>query len=263
MNITGGSHKTSTLGNDVIVSITGGEKVTLSGAKGKTISVVSESDDTTPTTPTVTAQEVIKKFMKSLDDTYNSGVEALDEAVSVASGGYFTNIQSAITSMVNDCKSASSASAFLKNKCDINLDNSDTGAITGYDAGGSKTVKTAYSIVPEEGNLDTNFTDTSFSVNGVTFTLYDPKYSLTDPLKKYIWQGFKTWWAKSVIDLITESYGDNYSLGFHRNSYEFGFSNLGTKENILALAGGEGVDINMDYFKNIIVGDKYGKISNR
>ena len=144
MSITGGSHSTSTVGNDVIVSITGGAKVTLSGAKGKTINVVSEKQ---PPTSTVTAQEVIKKFMKSLDTTNYSGVSALNQAVSVASGGYFTNIQSAITSMVNDCKSSSSSDTFLA-KCDINLDNEDTGAITGYDAGGSTVQKTANSIVP-------------------------------------------------------------------------------------------------------------------
>ena len=117
-----------------------------------------------------TQQEVIKKFMASLDKTTLKGTAALDEAIRACSN--FNSLQEAFNKMVSDCSNASSADDFLKNYCGIILDNEDTGAITGSDAGGSK-VKTAESIVPESGSLDTSFNLTSFTVNGLTVTLDD------------------------------------------------------------------------------------------
>ncbi|MBR5913761.1 MAG: calcium-binding protein [Selenomonadaceae bacterium] len=46
LTITGGAYKTSTTGNDVLVSITGGEKITLAGAKGKTVNINPSSTTT-------------------------------------------------------------------------------------------------------------------------------------------------------------------------------------------------------------------------
>ena len=43
MTITGGAYKTSTTGSNVIVSVTGGAKITLAGAKGKTVNIKSSS----------------------------------------------------------------------------------------------------------------------------------------------------------------------------------------------------------------------------
>ena len=168
---------------------------------------------------TETPLNVIKKFMASLDTTTLQGTAALDEAVSVASGGYFSSIQDAINQMISDCQNSSSADNFLKNYCGINLDNTDTGAITGSDAGGS-TVKTATSIVPESGSLN-SFTGNSFTVNGLTVQLasMDSSYNLTDlnyssltGTQKYIWQALYTWWIPQALKLISESYGDNFSF---------------------------------------------------
>ncbi|MBR1730032.1 MAG: hypothetical protein IJ728_10975, partial [Selenomonadaceae bacterium] len=153
-------------------------------------------------------QEVIKKFMASLDKTTKKGTAALDEAIKACSN--FNTIQEVINKMINDCENASSADDFLKNYCGINLDssNKDTGAITGSDAGGSK-VKTAVSIVPESGSIK-NFTSDSFKVNGLTLKL-DTSYSNLTEDQKFIWQGLYTWWAKSALDLILESYGYSFN----------------------------------------------------
>ena len=86
--------------------------------------------------------------MGVLDTVNSDGLSKLNQAVSVASGGYFTNAQAAINQMIIDCQNAGSASNFLTNYCGINLNNSDTGAITGSDAGGS-TTKNKYDIVPD------------------------------------------------------------------------------------------------------------------
>ena len=168
---------------------------------------------------TQTPLNVIKKFMASLDTTTLQSTAALDEAVSVASDGYFATIQDAINQMVSDCQNSSSADNFLKNYCGINLDNTDTGAITGSDAGVS-TVKTATSIVPESGSLN-SFTGNSFTINGLTVQLasIDSSYNITElnynsltSTQKYIWQALYTWWIPQALKLIAESYGDNFSF---------------------------------------------------
>lgn len=157
-------------------------------------------------------QKVIKSLMKSLDNTNLSGVPALDEAVRACSN--FNSAQEVIDNMIADCRVAGDAKKFLKNYCGINLSNSDTGAITGKDAGGSK-VKTNKNIVPESGSWK-NFTGNSFTKNGVTFKLTDDwqpiNYSDLTKNQKKIWRGLYTWWAKNSLDLIANSYGKNFSF---------------------------------------------------
>ena len=255
--------------------------LTLVGAKGKTLNIYPAKADYS-TTPAVSPQDVIKKFMKSLDTTDNSGISALNQAVQAASGGYFVNVNAVIDKLVADCQTAGSADTFLKNYCGIDLTNDDTGAITGSDAGGS-TVKTASSVVPESGDLK-SFTGSSFTVNGVTFQLATfsssgtptaIKYSrLTDETQKYIWQSLYTWWAKNALDLIAQSYGSNYSFnsGASVKKIYIGFSESGT-----AMASTTGwftdssrktmnklaVQINMNNYKSMIIGNVDGKMSNR
>ena len=150
--------------------------------------------------------DIIKRFMKSLDTTNASGKNALNAAVNYASGGYFTDVDAAINKIVADCKKLG-ADKFLLQKCGINLDNKDTGAITGYDAGGKK-ILTAESVVPESGKLATNFTATSFEICGVTFRL--SKKTLTSN-ERYIWQALKTWWAKESLTLNEKSFGYSFN----------------------------------------------------
>lgn len=153
-------------------------------------------------------QDIIKKFMYSLDkSTTSSGKTALDNAVKYASGGRFSNITKAINQMLSDCKNYG-ADDFLKEKCGIIIGNDDTGAITGFDAGGS-TIKTAESIVPESGSLDTSFNASSFKADGLTFRLYKTENLSSDEL--YIWRALKTWWADESLNLIKESYGYSFT----------------------------------------------------
>ncbi|MBR3497613.1 MAG: hypothetical protein IKO05_01310 [Selenomonadaceae bacterium] len=155
---------------------------------------------------TKTQQEIIKRFMRALDMTNASGRKALDAAVNYATGGYYSDFQAAADQVVADCKDLG-ADNFLLEKCGINLNNTDVGAITGADAGGSK-IKTADSIVPESGKLDTTFSDTSFEIYGVTFRLGS---SLTSANRVYMWQALKTWWAREGLKLNEESFGYSFN----------------------------------------------------
>ena len=103
--------------------------------------------------------DVVKNFMTALSNTQYIGNDALYQAIRSCSR--FGNIQDAINNLVNDCRNAGSVSNFLINSCGIILDNEDTGAITGSDAGGS-TVKNSYSVVPEYGDL-VQYTGTRFT----------------------------------------------------------------------------------------------------
>ncbi len=160
-----------------------------------------------------TQQDVIKKFMASLDTTTLSGTAAVDEAIRACSN--FGSLQELISQMVSDCRTVNNANNFLLNYCGINLNNEDTGAITGFDAGGSA-VKNSENIVPETGDL-INFTGNTFTIKGLTLTLDNNKnFSDLTESQQFIWQGLYTWWAKGSLDLIAESYGNNF--GFDSNS---------------------------------------------
>ncbi len=151
--------------------------------------------------------------MATLDTTTLTGSKALDAAIKACSS--FGGTQAVIDQLLADQKKAGSGDKFLKDYCGINLDNADTGAITGKDAGGSA-IKTAQSIVPENTkiSLDTSFNGTSFTVAkyGVTFNLNGSFDDLSDDAQ-YAWRAMKTWWAEGVLDLNKESYGYSYNDG--------------------------------------------------
>lgn len=213
ISISSGSYSSVTSGNNVIIKV-GEGSITLKDAKDTSLNIIGTyTPDTTPPddggddTPTTykTQQDVIKAFMHSLADTTLSGTDALNEAVSVASGGKFKDYENLITRFVSDCKEHS-VNEFIKYYCSIDLNNDDTGAITGWDAGGI-VVKTDESIVEENGELK--------EYPG-SFTLTHPKSGLTliwnEPenvtaVQKKIVQGLYSWWFKGALDLVTESYG--------------------------------------------------------
>ena len=156
----------------------------------------------------ITQQSVIKRFMHSLDiNAITSGKDALNQAIAYASGGYLTDITTAINKMLKELN-IYGATNFLANRCGINLSNTDTGAITGSDAGGSK-AKTAASIVPESGKLNTSFNANSFTTkDGLTIRLYSTP---TNDDEKYMWRAIKTWWAEAGLTLIKNSYGYSFA----------------------------------------------------
>ena len=184
-----------------------------------------------------TQQEVIKQFMKALDthtfkrSSFKSdaalATEILDNAIKKCSG--FSSAQAVINQMLADCESYNAADSkngwedFLLEKCGINLDNRDTGAITGADAGGS-TAKTIESIVPESSTSVNSFTGSSFVVKDLGLTIqlasFEDKFNpqeitygdLTDDTQRYIWRALQTHWAKGALNLIAQSYGNNFGF---------------------------------------------------
>ena len=151
------------------------------------------------------ALSVIKKFMKSLDNTTLSGTAAVDEAVKACSD--FSSAQEVINQLISDRQNSSSTSDFLLNYCGINLNNSDTGAITGSDAGGSVT-KTATSVVPESGSSSYP-SSTTFTKRGLTVTV--PAKSTLTSTQQVIVQGLYSWWIEEALKLVEESYGYSFT----------------------------------------------------
>lgn len=123
----------------------------------------------------MTQQEVIKTFMQSLDKTELSGRAALDEAIQASSN--FQNFEEFKRKFFDDLAAAKNWQTFLVEKCGIILDNDDTGAISGSDAGGTK--KGAADIIPSKGEAIYP-EGTSFTVNGLTIYGIPPKETLTD-----------------------------------------------------------------------------------
>ena len=277
ITITGGnSYSTQTSGNNVIVKV-GSGSVTLVGAKGKTLNIYPQNSSggtntnttTTTTSSTVTQKDVIQRFMKILDTDNSDGIARLNQAVNYASGGYFTNINAAFEQMVSDCKNSKSADEFLKNYCGIDLSNDDTGAITGKDAGGS-TEKTDASIIPESGSLK-NFTGNTFTTNGLTVTLQKSYSSLTN-VQKYMWQALYTWWLPGAFDLISASYGKNFSFDSNSSatvknmSVNFYSKNDGCLAyiqvySVSGKADELSLNINMCYYNGIDTSDPNGSTS--
>ena len=142
--------------------------ITVEGSANENIidsQIISNSNSLKDTTSDITPQSVIKTFMRSLDNaTSSDATTMLDDAIKACSS--FTGINDAINHFMNHLK-VNGSSKFLTDCCGIILNNTDTGAITGSDAGCSTSSKTASSIVPETGSLDTTFTDSSFTTEPV------------------------------------------------------------------------------------------------
>lgn len=172
--------------------------------------VPTPEDPTTPTTPL----ERIKKFMSSLSKSNLKGSAALDAAVKACSN--FGSMQETINLMVEQASVANSATEFLENQCGIILDNADTGAITGSDAGGEIT-KTAESVVPETDGSNSYPPSKTFTVKGLTVTVPE-KSTLTESQKNIVRLLYNHWIEKS-LELIEESF-----------SYSFNDNDVSVKE---------------------------------
>ena len=206
------------------------------------------------------AQSVIKNFMSSLDTTTKSGTAALDEAV--ASVSKFSSWSELINTMVSDCAAyAGDGDGFLRDKCGIILGNTDTGAITGSDAGGSST-KTADSVVPESGDW-TYPAASSFTVSGLTVNINN--FDNLSQSEQWIVGALYTWWIKEGLALINSSFGMNFNamtatvktldIYFYNSADgKMAVSNYsaGQKSSELRL------NINMHYYENIDMANPNG-----
>ena len=200
-------------GNDLIFKI-GSGSLRLVDMKGRAITVKDSSGKTTTKIygTGYTGQEVIKNLVKAWNKTLLTDTTAkLNESIRLCS--HFTGIQDVINHMVADCKAAGDADTFLKKYCGIILDNEDTGAITGWDAGGL-TVKTAKNIIPETSAVQKlgDYTQASFIRDNVTINISSTGDNLTAKGKKIL-DGLYSWWAEGALNLIEESYGVDFRTG--------------------------------------------------
>lgn len=211
----------------------------------------------------MTQQEVIKTFMQSLDKTELSGRAALDEAIQASSS--FQNFEDFKRKFLADLATAKNWQTFLIEKCGIILDNEDTGAISGSDAGGTK--KGAADILPSKGKAKYP-EGTSFTVDGLTIYGIPPKENLTDD-QQIVVQGLYSWWIRDALKLIEESYGFSFSAEDATNSrMKLKFVN-DENENFLAYVSFDGSDgkefesrvlcVNMAFFKDMDATNRHPK----
>ncbi len=221
------------------------------------------------------AHDSIISFMSYLDSASNGG-KALDEAISFASGEKFESRASLVDSFLGDFSASGGGTAFLKDYCDIDLTNLDTGSITGLDAGG-ETEKTAESIVPENGVPYTGGVPTGTTViNGLTVTWpTEAEYSAagdetSKEAAKKIATALQSQWLKNCMGLVTESYALNFQDGATVTSMNVTFENAAN--NRLAAVShsyypstGEAASltliINMNYYTAMDWSDENGKTS--
>ena len=146
----------------------------------------------------------IVDFMSYLDNSTLSAADALNKAINYASGGLFQDEEELKANFLADIKSRSD----LLDKCGINLDNDDTGSITGRDAGNDRE-KTAESIVPEDGlpfGMGPAGSSTSV-INGLTVIWPD---TAGNAMKSAITSALDNQWLQNCMDLIDESYELNF-----------------------------------------------------
>ncbi|MBR4641137.1 MAG: hypothetical protein IKO74_00235 [Selenomonadaceae bacterium] len=199
-------------GNDLIFKI-GKGTLTLKDMKGRAITVKNSSGKTTTKIygTGYSAQDVIKNLVKAWSKSLLTETAKLDESIKMCTP--FESIQDVIDKMISDCKKAGDADTFLKKYCGIILGNDDTGAITGWDAGGLK-VKTTSNVIPDPSTVKTikDYTKASFVANNVTINIAEKLSSLTAVGKKIL-NGLYSRWAEESLSLIEESYGVEFSEG--------------------------------------------------
>ena len=200
-------------GTDVVLTLSGGATVTLQNQATQAVTFTDVTNTEISVNPKITQQSVIKSFMKGLDDStllISDVTEGLDQVIQYASNNLYNSWNGLVTDFVNRVQSfgaenRTQAEAFLSNYCGIVLNNVDTGAITGLDAGGP-VEKTAESIVPEQ-DITPVFPATDTTVNGLTFHWPEP----ADNLEIAVIKGIHTWWAEEGLNLIEESYGLSFT----------------------------------------------------
>ena len=249
--------KSEVLGNDAVLTLSNGGKIKVKNMAGQRMDYIDSAGDSQFInfgTETITQQNVIKKFMMYLDDSTTiitdaeSAEGALDAAVSYASNGVFASWEGLIRKFIGDitdygATTYDKSKEFLNTYCGIDLDNLDTGAITGADAKPTLVgaeVKTADSIVPESGTIDPVGEATTSTINGLTLywersedemrsRMKDQTYitkdaegnTITKTVPTWWYNGergdvgqqtaiadrLNTWWAGEGLNLIEESYG--------------------------------------------------------
>ena len=225
---------------------------------------------------------IIKQLVEGLTTTSKTGEAAANEALKSIG---ITNYQTLLNAFNTDRYDMAGGNTiyvqdFLEQKCGIRVNNTDTGAITGSDAGG-KTSKTAESIIPESSSSKTPTTAQydSFTANGLTVNItYDEPSSVGSEYsfevsnyiekQKLIVKKLYNWWIPEALNLINESLGINFTDGrANTTSLDINFSS-GNKPVSYEVTYDSGlaskmtITIGMGYLSALTDSDKNGTLSN-
>ena len=235
-----------------------------------------------------TAVGIIKKFVQTLVETKNVGTAAVDEAFKAVGAVNYEVFMNKFYKVRDNY--LYSFQDFCEQECGIRINNTDTGAITGSDAGTSKTPKTSESIIPESAKAVelTSAQYNSFTKNGLTVNITyfnktdteageDFDYSSENYLakQKLAVRALYNWWIPEALDLINESLGINFTDG-RANTNEIDVVFYGNA-NGWNYHDGEALDvtrisydmgrasrvtfmINADYLYNLTANDKNGTL---
>ncbi|MBR6888268.1 MAG: hypothetical protein IKN16_07450 [Selenomonadaceae bacterium] len=227
---------------------------------------------------------VIKKFVKTLVETKKTGSDAIDEAFKAVGAVRYDVFKSKYGTELRNTLyyQTSGAQTFAEQNCGIRINNEDTGAITGSDAGG-KTTKTAESIVPESAKA-VKLTDAeynSFTKNGLTVNVtyaekddkdVDEKFNYSGETylakQKLVTRALYNWWIPESLDLINESLGINFTDGranINKINIKFVSNGYNRQDEIrldfnydMGLASEVNLYINADFLYNMTADDKNG-----
>ena len=211
IQITEGSISSYSISSGDLIFNVGSESITLKNMANHYITVIDAEGNSTNQLYTngTTQRDVIQSILGAAANSTLTTAEAiLDEALKATNTTVFSGIQDAVDKFLADQAAAGDADTFLRDYIGIDLNNKDTGAITGWDAGGSA-IKNAEDIVPESGSISTP-TGSSFTINGLTITYNSEDLSTNEQM---IVNGLYSWWMKSSLDLIYESYGLDFDNG--------------------------------------------------
>jgi len=210
------------------------------------------------------ALQVAKSMMSSLNETTLSGTAALDAAINSASNGKFATTDALVNKFMSDLESSSSYTDFLETYCGIILGNEDTGAITGSDAGGD-TVKTKYSIVPEQVAVTSWGVPTAGSTTTIDgLTIHWPNTGASGTLtakENHILAGLNSDWIEQSLKLVKESYGIDFNedgatvkditVEFENNSTNNRLAAVGHSYDSNGKATSLTLIVNMHYYNDI------------
>ena len=213
---------------------------------------------------------IIKNFVEALTNTSKTGTAAVDEAFKAIGAKSYKTFKSKFSSAYDK---ASSAKDFLEKNCGVRITNTDTGAITGSDAGGS-TTKTAESIVPEDSTAKslTSAEYKSFTKNGLKVNITYDTYEDDSSFKKkqrYIASALYNWWIPESLDLINQSLGLNFTDGrANINTININIGDadeeyvVSTKFKYdMGLASSVNINISPDIVDGMIINNKNGQFS--
>lgn len=208
-------------------------------------------------------QDSIVSFMAYLDAcTSGTPQELLDGAIKFGSSGMFKDEASLINSFVEAMRNSNGD---LLEVCGINLNNDDTGSITGLDAG-SERVKTAESVVPEEKTSYGGNTKGSSFIRGLTVNWPD---DISDDMQKAIAGALDSQWLSNCMWLVDESFAINFwENGTSVKSMDVNFEDDASSNNLAYVTNyyNDGVTtklkltVNMHYYNNLDLTDKNGAV---